>query len=500
MSGDDLVALLAATCRVSEDAIREARRRGLLGFCKHRGVPCWRFGDAHNASLRPLDGHSLSICGDSVKAEPTTRGDDWHRLIGLSDVVNGERDDVILLPEGSKDALAAFHFGDVEGTLEKVGIVCGLGSAMKLRTDDLEKLRGRRVRIISDADDAGRTWVEREAPRLAVVAAEVQVLDLSGLVKTNGDAVKDCADLLSISVDDFERERDLWNITKLDSRGPRIRAVPVQAELCLPVTLTVSAYSANRTQDHWCDDRGAAGREDGATLGRTQDAQDTQESQETDEGGGGEKGESCEVEGDSASFALVLQDLGRGCACYQRDTAREKRWKLWGDLKAIEKRLNRKLDIRECLIAFEAWHTVSGQFLDPAKTKEDYLARFLGERRKRRVATGEGDTLANALLRIEMLPLPQIPKLPNAPLTWRRVAALHREMARATGGDYFLGCRDAIKAAGLRSADQGRIINDALFACGLTQLKRAGRGVPGGEASTWKYLGQIPPLPSTGEH
>jgi hypothetical protein len=40
---------------------------------------------------------------------------------------------------------------------------------------------------------------------------------------------------------------------------------------------------------------------------------------------------------------------------------------------------------------FNEWYRVSHAFLDPKKTRDDYLAAFLAELGKVRVPTGEGE-------------------------------------------------------------------------------------------------------------
>jgi hypothetical protein len=74
---------LAAQLMISPHTIREAVKRGLLSFKKYRGVPCWRFGDECNGCLRRLDGQPFQINGKRVKVAAETRGETWHRLIGL---------------------------------------------------------------------------------------------------------------------------------------------------------------------------------------------------------------------------------------------------------------------------------------------------------------------------------------------------------------------------------------------------------------------------------
>jgi hypothetical protein len=145
-----------------------------------------------------------------------------------------------------------------------------------------------------------------------------------------------------------------------------------------------------------------------------------------------------------------LKGLAARNACTARDSARTRRWKLVRDLRAVEERISRKLSNMELMLAFNEWHRLSQPFLDTAKTRDDYLAAFLAELGKVRVPTGEGHTLNQALENVSTLApseLPLIPDYPNAPESWRILAALHRELSRLTGGNtYFLTCRDAAKA------------------------------------------------------
>ena len=201
---------LATRLAISPQAIEEATRRGLLSFVQHRNSRCWRFGDSRNGSFRRIDGEPFRINGDCVKAEAETHGESWHRLIGLADVRANDRPDMLLTPEGSKDA--ALHFADAEGTLSCVGVVAGVGAAINPPVDDLEKFRRRRVRIIADVDESGVQTAARIAECLTSVAAEVQIFSLAGLKRDDGLPVKDLFDLSRIDHDDFEANRDLWSI------------------------------------------------------------------------------------------------------------------------------------------------------------------------------------------------------------------------------------------------------------------------------------------------
>jgi hypothetical protein len=88
---------LATQLQISPEAIGEAMQRGLLTFLRHHNALCWRFGDARNGCLRRLDGRLFKINGQCVKAKAETRGESWHRLIGLDDVVANDRREILLL-------------------------------------------------------------------------------------------------------------------------------------------------------------------------------------------------------------------------------------------------------------------------------------------------------------------------------------------------------------------------------------------------------------------
>jgi hypothetical protein len=188
----------------------------------------------------------------------------------------------------------------------------------------------------------------------------------------------------------------------------------------------------------------------------------------------------------------VLKALASRNACTERNTARKKRFKLVRDLRAIEKGIGRELEIADLMVAFNEWYRLSQPFLDTAKPQDNYLAAFLAELRKVRVPTGEGDTLNKALeVAAKLSPdeLPVIPGIPEAPESWRRLAALHRELSRLSGGKtYFLTCRDAAKACHGLSHQTAYNINLALARLSVIKIVRAGDPRPGGKASQFRYL------------
>jgi hypothetical protein len=438
---------LAAQLRISPEAIDQAMRRGLLSFVKHRNAACWRFGDAANGCLRRLDGQPFKIGREYVKAKAETSGKSWHRLIGLDEVVANDRREILLLPEGSKDALGAFHLAAAEDRLSDIGIVVALGSAVKVLHEDIEKFRGRRVRIFGDADPAGQHAAYRIAEQLAPVAEEVQIFNLAGLHCQDGSAVKDVFDLTRINYD--EANRDLRSITDLDRKGERVEVITDKHEFLpsppssphkVPECHGFPVYPVSRSQE----------------------------------------------------LEKELLQLAKHNACTATGTARERRFKLLRDLAAVEKQICRKLIPDEIMKTFDAWHHDSLPYLDPKKQRDDYLAAFFGELEKVRVPTGEGGTLQVALAQVSALPiheLPQLPGIADAPESWRKVAALHRELAHnSENGTYFLSCRDAAKAHHSLNKDSALNINRALARLGVIQFVRVGDAGPGGKASEFRYL------------
>ena len=461
-AGDNLVEALATQLLISPQAIEEAIRRGLLSFVQHRNSHCWRFGDSRNGSFRRLDGAPFRIKGQYAKAEAETHGEAWHQLIGLDDVVEHDRREILLTPEGSKDALAAFHFADAEDTLRKIGVLAALGSAVKPTPEDIEKLRGRRIRIFPDVDPSGQNAAARIGQPIATLAAEVQIFDFVGLHCDDGEPVKDLFDLTRIDYDDFEVNRGLWSITDLDSKWERVKRIPA------PIYFSDFSNTIPSKQEF--------------LLSPPSPPHVSPESH----------GFPVYPVSNSQELEKELEELAKRDACTERDTARERRWQLVRDLNAVEKRLARRLKPDELMRAFNKWYRFSLPYLDPKKTRDDYLARFLGEVGKVRVPTGEGEALRKALEHVwtlSVFELPTLPGMTDAAESWRRLAALHRELARqSANGTYFLSCRDAARAHSSLNKDSANTINRALDRLGVIKILHVGDSRPGGNASEFRYL------------
>jgi hypothetical protein len=189
----------------------------------------------------------------------------------------------------------------------------------------------------------------------------------------------------------------------------------------------------------------------------------------------------------------MLQALAARNAATEKGTARKRRFQLARDLRAIERGIGRPLETSYLRAAFDEWHRLSQPFLDPKKARDEYLAAFFAELDKVRVPTGEGDTLIKALEAVSKLQpsqLPEIPGFPDAPESWRRLAALHRELSRlSANGEYFLSYRNAAKVYSGLSHQAAHVITGALARLGVIKIIRKGQARShNGRAAEFQYL------------
>src|SRR5262249_36264800 len=188
-----------------------------------------------------------------------------------------------------------------------------------------------------------------------------------------------------------------------------------------------------------------------------------------------------------------LKALAARNACTGSTRPEDSSWQLARDLKAVAKRIGRKLSVIELMVTFDEWHRLSEPFVDADKAREHYWMGFLAKLQKVRVPTGEG-TINEALQYVSQLreaELPVIPGYSNG-LEPRRIAALHRELARRSkkkDKGYFLSYRDAAKASEGLSQQQAHAITFALASVGVIDIVNKGKaGLNSGEAAEFQYL------------
>jgi hypothetical protein len=124
---------------------------------------------------------------------------------------------------------------------------------------------------------------------------------------------------------------------------------------------------------------------------------------------------------------------------------------------------------------------------------DHHFTQLLAELTKVRVPTGEGDTLNKALenvAKLSLSQLPEIPGYPGAPESWRRLAALHRELSRLCGGKtYFLSYRYASKAYDGLNHQRAYDITGVLVRLDVIEIVSKGKaGLNSRKAAEFRYL------------
>jgi hypothetical protein len=132
-------------------------KSGILRFTKIKGIKCYVITDNERraAEIRRMDGHPFG----EAKAYPL-RGCDKRWLPGASLLYEAPLDTSILIVEGATDLLSAVHiysrYRRIHGGKNSWQPVSLLGAGCKLLAPECAVLiRGRHVRLVPDADDAG---------------------------------------------------------------------------------------------------------------------------------------------------------------------------------------------------------------------------------------------------------------------------------------------------------------------------------------------------------
>jgi len=176
-----------------------AANRGLLRMAdvKHRGEThrSWLLTDdaRKSAQARRLDGAQWVGDGHTFKSK-SLRTEAEHPP-GLADVLTAARPAVFLC-EGEADTLAALTFAWLADLADRVGVIALPGASKVIPHAMLEKLRGRKVRILRQADPAGRCCALVWAESLHAAGVTVDLTNLDALACANGQPAKDIADLL----------------------------------------------------------------------------------------------------------------------------------------------------------------------------------------------------------------------------------------------------------------------------------------------------------------
>ena len=211
---DEELNRVATDRKIRIESCRLAQARGLLRFVDHREGPAWVVTDRirENAVARLLGG---GLWANDAKAK-TLPDSLAKRPIGILEAMNFE---CVAIVEGGPDLLATFHFILECGTEELVAPVCMTSANSEFRPGDLERLRGKSIRLFPHTDVKGRQAAIRWLDQLSPISGDIDIADLRGLIKTDGTAAKDLNDLTSLAYDTWEPLRqDVDNLMIFEGR------------------------------------------------------------------------------------------------------------------------------------------------------------------------------------------------------------------------------------------------------------------------------------------
>jgi hypothetical protein len=433
--------------------INAAFADGLLSFGEHRQARAWFIRDESAGCARRLDGKPWRTAEGPAKALDTP-GTSGARVVGWPiGILRAKTAQTVIVCEGGPDFIAAYAVrAELRGAF---GIVCLLGSALTIHASALAHFSGKCVRFVTHTDDDGLKFAERNAAMLADIAGQVSIVKLDGLLSAKDEPVSDLCDTLA-SRQPWGVPAEIAELFTFTGTSARVRIIPAQTKL-FPSSARVAEIV---TEEH------RANGED--RCGQTR----------TDAGDGEREGR--EIQG--------LHKKARALACHAQKQSRAKRWALAGEVRGFEARIGRA-DISIRVAVFETWFALSEPYLDAAKSRAEHRAEFLADIRRRRVATGQTDTLAQAIERARESAKPDIPHASDAPPSWRLLAAVCRELQTAAGNAaFFITKRAAMKIIGGKYPMDGQRALEALENHGVVRCVKPGDAHRGGKASRYRYL------------
>jgi hypothetical protein len=188
-----------------------AVERGILRCGYHRDFPCWFVTDERRiaAQARRIDGRRFDAAGDPKGLSlPGTIGG-WP--IGAAAIRPEHRS--ILFCEGGPDLLAAHAYIYAGRRQCDAAAVAMLGASSSIAGEALEAFRGRRVRFVVHADDAGRASLALWSKQLHGIAAAMDSISFGSLRRADGKPCSDLNDTLLVSAHTFEKARVLFGLT-----------------------------------------------------------------------------------------------------------------------------------------------------------------------------------------------------------------------------------------------------------------------------------------------
>jgi hypothetical protein len=209
------VCAIASLRHLSLEGVKLAIRRGFLFITRFRSFKCWALTDETRwlCQLRRFDGKLFPRRNAEGYKTHTCKGSWQSWPLGIREA---SKELSIALVEGGADFLAACHFIATQKMDWHVAPVAMLGAGHRIVADALPLFAGKNVRIFAHVDkpnvrgehpgiEAAARWEQQ----LQKAGANAATFDLSGLMRSDGQAVKDLNDLALVSPDRLNSEPEL---------------------------------------------------------------------------------------------------------------------------------------------------------------------------------------------------------------------------------------------------------------------------------------------------
>jgi hypothetical protein len=201
----DDIERLSNLMAIGEDGLWLASKDGILKFFNHpTNGRCWSVVDKKNyvRQDRRVDGEGF-ILSDGNVAKSRTLGYPSYP-IGLP-----TEKPIICLVEGSSDLLAAYALVDAEEMEMEVAPVAMLGATNRIHEETLGNFLGKFVLGFPDYDAAGITGMARWERQLKGIARDFKVFDYCGLLRDDGQPIKDVRDFLRVDIGQWKTVTDI---------------------------------------------------------------------------------------------------------------------------------------------------------------------------------------------------------------------------------------------------------------------------------------------------
>ena len=191
----------------SDRGVCEAIRRGILWYgivqdCAQFNVPVFVFTDSVriNAQARRLDGRTWNLSDKpKTKVLRPPGGQEVNWPIGCG-ALSGEN--LVILVEGEGDLLAAMELAQIQmgERIREIGFCFLSGITRSISQKAINRLKGRRVRIVPHADtdpDKGAKSADGWSSLLAEHGVPAEIFSLEGKVNAAGVQFKDLGEICS---------------------------------------------------------------------------------------------------------------------------------------------------------------------------------------------------------------------------------------------------------------------------------------------------------------